>query len=111
MSKQPLFSFECCIRFLLGWSGQKSNVSLPKKPINQFLTSSDKADNRCFELTILVYNTMLKGQTLSPGFIDPHLHPSMAAFILTMNFITPFDWNFPWSKSTTKGVRSQNEYR
>ena len=37
----------------------------------------------------------LKGQTLSPGFIDPHLHPSMAAFILTMNFITPFDWTFP----------------
>ena len=55
MSKQPLFSFECCIRFLLGWSGQKSNVSLPKKPINQFLTSSDKADNRCLELTVLIY--------------------------------------------------------
>ena len=55
--------------------------------------------------------TVLKGQTLSPGFIDPHLHPSMAAFILTMNFITPFDWNFPWSRSTTKGVRSEKEYR
>ena len=41
----------------------------------------------------------LKGKTLSPGFIDPHLHPSMAAFILTMDFITPFDWNFPFKKT------------
>ena len=51
----------------------------------------------------------LKGQTLSPGFVDPHLHPSMAAIILSMDFITPFDWNFPWSQY--KGVRNQIEYR
>ena len=51
----------------------------------------------------------LQGQTLSPGFIDPHLHPSMAAIILSMDFITPFDWNFPWGHF--KGVRNQREYR
>ena len=44
----------------------------------------------------------LKGKTLSPGFIDPHLHPSMAAFILTMDFITPFDWNFPFKKTKVR---------
>ena len=40
----------------------------------------------------------LQGQTLSPGFIDPHLHPSMAALICSMDFITPFDWKFPWGQ-------------
>ena len=44
-----------------------------------------------------------QGQTLSPGFIDPHLHPSMAALILIMDFITPFDWDFPWGQVKGKG--------
>ena len=26
---------------------------------------------------------------------DPHIHPSMAAVILNMHFITPFDWKMP----------------
>jgi len=50
----------------------------------------------------------LKGKCLMPGFIDPHIHPSMAALILSMDFITPFDWNLP--DRTVKGVRSEEEY-
>ena len=51
----------------------------------------------------------LEGRTMMPGHIDPHLHPSMAALILRMDFITPFDWTLP--SGTYKGVRTQEEYR
>ena len=33
---------------------------------------------------------------LTPGFIDPHLHPTMAAMILPMSFITALPWQLPW---------------
>ncbi len=33
---------------------------------------------------------------LLPGFIDPHLHPSMAAVLLPMHFITAMEWDLPW---------------
>ncbi len=33
---------------------------------------------------------------LTPGFIDPHLHPTMAAMILPMAFITALPWQLPW---------------
>lgn len=36
-----------------------------------------------------------------PGFIDPHLHPSMAAVLLPMDFITAFEWRLPWANSPT----------
>ena len=51
----------------------------------------------------------LEGKTMMPGHIDPHLHPSMAALILQMHFITPFDWVLP--SDTYKGVRTEEEYR
>ena len=51
----------------------------------------------------------LKGACLTPGFIDPHLHPSMAAVLLTTDFITPFDWNLP-DRPKIKGIRSEKEY-
>lgn len=35
-------------------------------------------------------------QILTPGFIDPHLHPTMAAMILPMSFITALPWQLPW---------------
>ena len=35
-------------------------------------------------------------QFLLPGFIDPHLHPTMAAVILPMEFITAMPWRLPW---------------
>jgi predicted amidohydrolase YtcJ len=42
----------------------------------------------------------LKGKTMMPGFIDPHLHPILGAIVLNTHFATPFDWKFPWGKTT-----------
>ena len=33
--------------------------------------------------------------TLMPGFIDPHLHPSLAAILLPTHFITAMEWKLP----------------
>jgi len=33
---------------------------------------------------------------ICPGFIDPHLHPTMAAVLLPMEFITAMRWKLPW---------------
>lgn len=49
-----------------------------------------------------------KDKTLMPGFIENHLHPAMAAVLLPLNWITPFDWNLP-SKSV-KGIQGQAQY-
>lgn len=46
----------------------------------------------------------LKGKTMMPGFIDPHLHPILGAIVLNTKFASPFDWNFPWGKMTRFGV-------
>lgn len=35
-------------------------------------------------------------QIICPGFIDPHLHPTMAAVLLPMHFITAMRWQLPW---------------
>ena len=35
-------------------------------------------------------------RVLLPGFIDPHLHPAMAAVILPRSFITARPWRLPW---------------
>ncbi len=34
-------------------------------------------------------------KVLMPGFIDPHLHPSLAAILLPMHFITAMEWRLP----------------
>lgn len=41
-------------------------------------------------------DTRFADQFLTPGFIDPHLHPTMAAVILPMSFITAMPWHLPW---------------
>ena len=33
---------------------------------------------------------------IMPGFIDPHLHPSMAAMLLPMQFTSAVGWDLPW---------------
>lgn len=45
---------------------------------------------------------------LMPGFIDPHLHPSMAAVLLPMEFITAMEWRLPWG--TVQPVRSHEGF-
>jgi len=37
----------------------------------------------------------LKGQTIMPGFIEPHLHPLIAAVLLSGDIIAPHDWDVP----------------
>lgn len=50
----------------------------------------------------------LKGQTLMPGFIDPHLHPILGSLILNAKFASPFDWSFPWGDA--KAVRGNEAF-
>ena len=35
---------------------------------------------------------------ITPGFIDPHLHPTMAAVLLPMEFVTAMAWKLPWGR-------------
>ena len=47
---------------------------------------------------------------ICPGFIDPHLHPSMAAVLLPMEFVTAMRWKLPWGKvepTTTESAFDQ----
>ncbi len=40
-------------------------------------------------------DTTFERHVLMPGFIDPHLHPSMAAYLLQTEFITAMEWQLP----------------
>lgn len=51
----------------------------------------------------------LQGQTLIPGLIEPHLHPSLAAIMLQNEIIAPYDWKLP--SGTKKGVQGEQAYR
>ncbi len=44
-------------------------------------------------------------KVLMPGFIDPHLHPTMAAVLLPMKFVTAMEWRLPWE--TVPPVQSE----
>ena len=41
----------------------------------------------------------LEGKTMLPGFIDPHIHPSIAASILPLEIVSAMEWNTPEGKS------------
>ena len=43
-----------------------------------------------------IIDTRFADHILTPGFIDPHLHPTMAAVLLPMEFITAMEWKLPW---------------
>lgn len=51
----------------------------------------------------------LKGQTMLPGFIEPHVHPSIAATILPNDIVAPYDWVLP--TGTKKGIEGEGAYR
>ncbi len=45
-----------------------------------------------------------KDKTIFPGFVDPHLHPSLGAVLLPSYFITAMEWSLPDRKvPATKG--------
>ncbi|MCB1645630.1 MAG: amidohydrolase [Pseudomonadales bacterium] len=54
-----------------------------------------------------------RDQVLMPGFIDPHLHPVMAAVLLPMQFIAAMPWQFPWGNvpATTTPADYQQQLR
>jgi hypothetical protein len=42
---------------------------------------------------------------IMPGFIDPLLHPSMAALLLRRHFTTAMEWRLPWQNvPSTLGI-------
>ncbi len=49
-----------------------------------------------------------RDHVIMPGFIDPHLHPSMAAMLLPMHFTTAMEWRLPWD--TVPPVRGNNAF-
>ena len=50
----------------------------------------------------------LNGKTLLPGFIEPHIHPSLAAIVLPSKIIAPFDWMLP--NGFNAGAQTQKDY-
>ena len=50
----------------------------------------------------------LEGKTMMPGFIEPHLHPLIAAIILSGDIVAPYDWHVP--EGIKKGVQGQEKY-
>ena len=56
-----------------------------------------------------IVDTQFVDRILMPGFIDPHLHPIMAAVLLPTTFITPEDWELP--TQLVAGVTSPDGYR
>jgi len=55
-----------------------------------------------------VIDRTFAGKVLMPGFIDPHLHPSMAALLMPMHFITALDWRLP--NRTVTAVQGHQHY-
>jgi predicted amidohydrolase YtcJ len=53
-------------------------------------------------------DTQFKDKVLLPGFIEPHLHPFIAAVLLPMHFVTPHDWNLP--DRFVQGVKGKKDY-
>lgn len=54
-----------------------------------------------FDVTV---DDRFKDKVIMPGFIDPHLHPSLGAVLLPSYFLTAFDWNLPDRQvSATRG--------
>ena len=51
----------------------------------------------------------LKGKTMMPGFIEPHLHPSIAAIMLLNDTIVPHDWTKP--DGVSKVAKTPQEYQ
>ena len=50
----------------------------------------------------------LQDKIIMPGFIDPHLHPTLAAVLLPMKFVTAVEWKLPWE--TVQPVRTHEAF-
>ncbi len=47
-------------------------------------------------------------KVLLPGFVEPHLHPTLAAAILPLEIVSAVQWTTPHGR--TKAVRSRNDF-
>ena len=56
-------------------------------------------------------DTTFAEHVIMPGFIDPHLHPPMAALLLPMEFTTAVDWDLPWTTIGAVADRQSFENR
>jgi len=50
-----------------------------------------------------------EGKFLLPGFIDPHVHPTLAATILPLEIVSAMAWETP--RGTTRPVRGRQAFR
>jgi len=50
----------------------------------------------------------LNGETMLPGLIEPHVHPSLAAVVLSNEVIAPYDWVMP--DGVKRGSKTPEEY-
>jgi predicted amidohydrolase YtcJ len=69
--------------------------------------TGSKADAEKLQGDSTVMND-LKGKTMMPGFIDPHVHPSIAATMLPNEIIAANDWVLP--TETKKAVVGHDPY-
>jgi len=70
--------------------------------------SADQLLKRFNENPSLVVDRQFADKTITPGFIDPHLHLWLFAMLSNAKFITPADWNLPWDD--VKGVVGHEAY-
>lgn len=47
------------------------------------------------EVSEVTINRSLENKVLMPGFIDPHVHPSLPAVLTQFPFLAPDDWSLP----------------
>ncbi|MFM2362000.1 MAG: hypothetical protein RLZZ316_902, partial [Bacteroidota bacterium] len=74
---------------------------------DKIIFTGSKADAEKLRGDSTVMND-LKGKTMLPGFIDPHIHPSIAASILPMEIVSAMEWNTPNGKSVV--VKDHNAF-
>lgn len=54
------------------------------------------------------FDQSLKNKIVMPGFIDPHIHPSLPAILTLFPFISPEEWQLPTGKFVA--AKNNNEY-
>ena len=58
---------------------------------------------------VVTLDTTFVDKTLMPGFIDPHIHPSIAAVILPLDIVSAMEWATP--SGTTIAVKTEAHFR
>ncbi len=57
----------------------------------------------------MLLNNRFADKVIMPGFIDPHIHPSIASTILPMEIVAAMAW--PTAQGFSQPVRTQKSYR